>query len=178
MPKVTSVSEIDVLTFSTYKKISKCILHGLPNANIEVDGTLSSRVFSVGLVLGNLYHELLKKLDNLEGLDSEEASEKLSNYLDEYASKAERLYGTGKSSPANSFRLRREVNDIYLSVWQKYLEQKKGVGRYIREEEFSSDEDRLKGILDELYLEDGRIRLVVLRPSLFRPLCTDLFEVR
>ena len=69
--KVIRVSEIDTLTFSTYKKIGKCILHGLPSANIELDGRTSSRVYSIGLLLGNLYHELLKRLDDLAGLDSE-----------------------------------------------------------------------------------------------------------
>ena len=51
LPRVISVSEIDTITFSAYNKIRKCIMHGLPSAKIELDGTLDTKVYSVGLDL-------------------------------------------------------------------------------------------------------------------------------
>ena len=160
LPQVISVSEIDTISFSVYVKIRKCIMYGLPGTNIELDGTLDTKGYSVGLVLGNLYHELLNRLDDLAGLDCEKASEVLANYLDDYANRAGVLYSTDKIASVKVFKLKKEVNDIYMSVWGKFLEQERSTGSYLREKTFKSKEEDLIGVIDELYLEDEIIRLV------------------
>ena len=70
------------------------------------------------------------------------------------------LYSTDKSASVKSYRLKKEVNDIYMSVWDKFIEQERSTGSYLREEEFKSRNNNLKGSIDELYLEYERVRLV------------------
>lgn len=154
MPCVTKISRpslpkvLNTISHTLYRKVEKCSYYGISSSLVLGRTTLSKP-----LIIGNLFHELLKLTESIE-LDSHESEILFDKQYTEVLEKYEELIREdGDVNLVNSFRYWSELSAVYDAVKRANTKSLKKN----REVEIIDKISGIKGIIDEIGEDGGHL---------------------
>lgn len=154
--KIMELKAVQSLSFSDYAHISPCLVASWPSKDIVYESSGIRSVPSRAVVVGRLYHDILKSLDDLYDIGHERGVRQIRTIFAELLETYRSRYADLVSSDASAFEYWPEITAIVRSVTEIFeLDLEEGI-RPKREEPIRSSTLKMHGVIDELVeSEDG-----------------------
>ena len=157
---IERLRKVESISFTDYDRFCDCLLGSWPNNLIEVEGGRAPSAISRAIVVGLLYHDLLKALDEIQGHDYEEGVREIRARFSELLELYRTRYEKSLSLDLSPFDYWPEVTAIVKSVIEVFQLQLDKGRVPVREKELSSKRLRMHGVIDELWETEEYVELV------------------